>query len=159
MVMHSPLALRSKIGTAEPNSRDRRKLALLVIALVVAAAGTAGYFERGTLHDWIFGPAPAPTILVSGNIEAHQSVLGFKTVQSRIVELPFDEGQWVKAGTVIARLDDSDYSQQVKIAEAAIEVQRRQLATTEQNLVAARKTVEADAADLEMKTADFGALI
>src|ERR1019366_8298748 len=154
--MHSPLAFRSKIGTAEPNSQDRRKWMLLVIALVIAAAGVAGYFERSTLHDWFFGPALAPTILVSGNIEAHQSVLGFNTVQSRIVELPFDEGQWVDAGTLIARLDDSDYSQQVKIAEAAIEVQRRQLATTEQNLVAARKTVEADAADLEMKTADFG---
>jgi len=153
--MHSPLALRSKIGTAGPNSQDRRKLASLLIALVLAAAGAAGYFERGTLHDWIFGPAPAPTIPVSGNIEAHQSVLGFKTVQSRIVELPFDEGESVDAGTLIARLDDSDYRQQVAVSEAAVEVQKRQLAAAEHNLSAAQQTVEYDAADLEFREAEY----
>ena len=65
-------------------------------------------------------------------------MLGFKTVQSRIVELPFNEGQWVKAGTLIARVDDSDYRQQVSISEAALEVQKRQLAAAEQNLAAAQ---------------------
>jgi HlyD family secretion protein len=44
------------------------------------------------------GRDDANTLLVSGNIEAHESVLSFKTVQSRLVELPLDEGQWVKAG-------------------------------------------------------------
>ena len=60
-------------------------------------------------------------LLVSGNIEAHESVVSFKAVQSRVVELPFDEGQWVKAGTLLARLDDSDYRQQVAINEAALQ--------------------------------------
>jgi len=69
----------------------------------------------------LLGSQAVPVILVSGNIEAHQSVLGFKLVQSRIVELPFDEGQWVDAGTLIARLDDSDYRQQVAINEANVE--------------------------------------
>jgi len=96
-----------------------------------------------------------PAILVSGNIEAHQSVLGFKTVQSRIVELPFNEGQWVEAGTLISRVDDSDYRQQVTMAEAALEVQTRQLAAAEQNLAAAEKTVEADEADLELARIQF----
>ena len=32
--------------------------------------------------------AQADFIIVSGNIEAHESVVSFKTVQSRIVELP-----------------------------------------------------------------------
>jgi HlyD family secretion protein len=97
----------------------------------------------------------ASTILVSGNIEAHQSVLGFKTVQSRIVELPFNEGQWVKAGTLISRVDDSDYRQQVMMAEAALEVQVLQLAAAEQNLAAAKKTDEADEADLELARIQF----
>lgn len=95
------------------------------------------------------------TLLVSGNIEAHQSVLSFKTVQSRIVALPFDEGQWVKAGSTIARVDDADYRQQVAIAGAALEVQQRQLEAAEQNLTAAKKTVDSDAADLSMKVLDF----
>ncbi len=131
------------------------KRALVVVAILLIGGGVAAYSYWDTLATFLGGRRERQTILVSGNIEAHQSVLGFKTVQSRIVELPFDEGQWVKAGTLIARLDDSDYRQQVAIAEAALEVQRRQLATAEQNLAAASMTVEADAADLELKTADF----
>ena len=158
--MHAPLALRSTIETAAGKMRTRNRWSLLVIAIVIAVAGVAGYFERGTLHDWLFGPQLASTILVSGNIEAHQSVLGFKTVQSRIVELPFDEGKWVEAGTLIARLDDSDYRQQVAVNEANLETQKRQLAAAEKNLAAAQRTVEFDAADLEFrdlqyKRADF----
>jgi HlyD family secretion protein len=74
-------------------------------------------------------------------------VLGFKTAQSRIVELPFNEGQWVTPGTLISRVDDSDYGQQVTMAEAVLEVQTRQLAAAEQNVAAAKKTVEADEAE------------
>jgi HlyD family secretion protein len=76
-------------------------------------------------------------------------------VQSRIVDLPFNEGQWVKAGALISRVDDSDYRQQVAMAEAAMEVQTRQLAAAEQNLAAAKKTVEADDADLELAKLQF----
>jgi HlyD family secretion protein len=71
------------------------------------------------------------------------------------VELPFDEGQWVRAGTLIARVDDGDYRQRVAIAEAALEVQQRQLAAATQNLVAAQKTVSSDQADLSMKSLDY----
>ena len=82
--MHSPLAPRSKIGAVGP-STGQRKWVLIAVALVIAVAGVAGYFERSTLHEWLFGPTVTPTILVSGNIEAHQSVLGFKTVLARFL--------------------------------------------------------------------------
>jgi multidrug efflux pump subunit AcrA (membrane-fusion protein) len=36
--------------------------------------------------------------------------------------LPFNEGQWVKAGTLISHVDDSDYSQQVTIATVLMTV-------------------------------------
>ena len=150
--MHSPLAFRSKTGTS---TRPRQYRALLVVAILLVAAAIAAYIERRPLHDWLFGPSVAATIVVSGNIEAHQSVLGFKTVQSRIVELPFDEGQWVEAGTLIARLDDSDYRQQVAVSEATLEMQKRQLAAAQKNLVAAQRTVEFDAADLEFREAEY----
>jgi HlyD family secretion protein len=153
--VHAPLAERAKIQETQATTRKRSvpKWSIAAIAIACVAAGL--YFERATIHDWLFGPAAAPAILVSGNIEAHQSVLGFKTVQSRIVELPFDEGQWVDKGTVIARLDDSDYKQQVAINEAALEMQRRQLAAAEQNLAAARQTVASDAADLEFRQQQY----
>lgn len=154
--MHAPLALRDKIETkikAAAPSRSRR--ALWVAAVVIAAAAVAAYIERRPLHDWLFGPPAAATILVSGNIEAHQAVIGFKTVQSTIVELPFDEGQWVDKGTLLARLDDSDYRQQVAVNAATLGMQRRQLAAAEKNLIAAQRTVEYDAADLEFRDAEY----
>lgn len=94
-------------------------------------------------------------LVLSGNIEAHESVLSFKAVQSRIVELPFDEGQWVKAGTILARLEDHDYRQQVAVDEATLQVQQQQLAATLQRLDAAGRTVVNDQADLAQKTIDF----
>jgi HlyD family secretion protein len=124
-------------------------------AAVLAAALFVAYQYQIPIKTWLSGDNRREIITVSGNIEAHQSVLGFKTVQSRIVELPFDEGQWIKQDSVIARLDDSDYRQQVAISQAALEVQQRQLATAKQNLTATQKTTESDAADNEFKKSEF----
>ena len=71
----------------------RKRIILLVVILVVGVGAWTGYslfFKDAVATD---------NLLVSGNIEAHESVVSFKAVQSRVVELPFDEGQWVKAGT------------------------------------------------------------
>ena len=134
--------------------RYAKLLAVGAAALAMAVAVAAFRFDA-PLRGWFGAAGPQRTLLVSGNIEAHESVLSFTTVQARIVDLPFDEGQWVKAGTVIARLDDSDYRQQVAIDEAALAVQQRQLAASEQTLEASRKTVVSDEADLAQKALDY----
>jgi HlyD family secretion protein len=94
-------------------------------------------------------------LLLSGNIEAHESVLSFKTVQSRIVELPFDEGQSVRKGTLLAAVDASDYRQQVAIAEANLAVQQRQFASARENLSAAGHTLLVDQAELKQRQLDW----
>src|ERR1700676_4575704 len=120
-----------------------------VVAVVVIAALAAAAWASAPIF---FSRTDSPSsLLVSGNIEAHESVVSFKGVQSRVVELPFDEGQWVKAGTLLARLDDSDYRQQVAINEAALQVQEQQLSSAMQKLSAARATVADDNADLAQK--------
>lgn len=128
------------------------KRTIIMGAIVLALAG-AGYaaFRSGLFARW-FGHAPSSTLVLSGNIEAHESVLSFKSVQSRIVALPFDEGQWVKKGTLIARVDDADYRQQVVIAQANVATQERALAAAISNLAAAQKVLGADEADLRYKT-------
>ena len=89
-----------------------RRVFIGAVALLALGALIA-YRYQEILIPWIEGKSNVQFIVVSGNIEAHESVVSFKTVQSRIVELPFDEGQTVKAGTVLARVDDADYKQQV----------------------------------------------
>src|SRR5277367_3436454 len=83
-------------------------------------------------------------LLVSGNIETHESELSFQMVQSRITELPFDEGAWVRAGELLARVDDSSYRQQVAIDQAMLEVQQQQLLSAQQNFQAAAAQRETD---------------
>jgi HlyD family secretion protein len=126
-----------------------KRIVLLLVILVAGVGAWAGY-------SLLFKDAAATdNLLVSGNIEAHESVVSFKAVQSRVVELPFDEGQWVKAGTLLARLDDSDYRQQVAINEAALQVQQQQLASAMQKLEAAHATITDDDADLAQKNIDY----
>src|SRR5271155_875994 len=108
-----------------------KRIALLAVVLVIGVGAWIGYSMLFKIR------APTDSLLVSGNIEAHESVVSFKAVQSRVVELPFDEGQWVKAGTILARLDDSDYRQQVAIDEAALNVQQQQLQSAMEKLAPA----------------------
>ena len=96
-----------------------------------------------------------PSLTLSGNIEAHESVLSFKSVQSRITELPFNEGQWVRQGAVLAVVDATDYLQQIAIAQGNLEVQQRQLDATRQNLVTAGRTLLVDQAELKQRQLDF----
>lgn len=142
----------SVTGGASLEPKANRRTGSIIVAVTLGAAlvlGAIAWKER-----WLF-PQHAPAALqLSGNIEAHESVLSFKSVQSRIVELPFDEGAWVAKGTVLARVDDSDYRQQVSIAEANVAVQQRQLATSERNYDAARKVLISDQADVDYKTLD-----
>jgi HlyD family secretion protein len=127
----------------------------LLHGLVFAAALAAVAAGAAIITRFIRPPAPAATLLVSGNIEAHQSLLSFKQIQSRITELPFDEGQWVEKGTVLARADDDDYRQQVMLGESQLAARQQELASALQNLIAARKTVLADEADSSQKWADY----
>ncbi len=92
---------------------------------------------------------------MSGNIEAHESLVSFKSVQSRIVELPFDEGQWVDAGTVLARLDAADYGKQVEVSEATLNVAEQQLASAIEKTDVARATVLNDRADVAQRQLDY----
>jgi HlyD family secretion protein len=135
--------------------RPRRHLILSVaVTALLAGVGVAALGQPSWVLS-LFERRERRSLVVSGNIEAHESVLSFKDIQSRITVLPFDEGQWVEKGTVLARVDDADYRQQVVIAAQTLQVQQRQLAAAVRNLEAAERTVASDQADLAQKTVDF----
>jgi len=131
----------------------KRKL-ILSFLIVAAVAVAAAFYPR------LFRKAQdTNTLRLSGNIEAHESVVGFK-VQGRISELPVQEGQWVDAGALLARLDGDDYRRQAEMDEAALRVQRAQLAlglagTRRQDLEAAQQSLNDAKADLEQKKLDY----
>lgn len=127
---------------------------IIPVLLIAVVAGAIYYYRRAERRK-----APQNTLMLSGNIEAHESVVGFRT-QGRIVELPVEEGRAVKAGDLLARLDDSDYKQQVRIDEASVHTRGAELelalAGSRTQEVRAAEQVVADAkADLELKRADF----
>jgi HlyD family secretion protein len=127
-----------------------------IFILLLAAVGVAVYY----LYPQWFPQKPAETeIRLSGNIEAHESLVSFK-VTGRIVELPIEEGQAVATGQLLARLDGSDYRQQVNVDQASVRVRDSQLqlalaGSRSQDIDAAYQNVLDAQADLQQKKKDF----
>lgn len=131
-----------------------RKRIILAVVAVLAVAVVVIVLRLPQLPFWK-SASDTNFLNLSGNIEAHESVLSFKTVQSRIVDLPFNEGQWVRKGTVLAVVDASDYRQQMAIAEANLAVQQQQLESARQNLYTAGRTLLVDQAELKQRQLDW----
>ena len=125
----------------------------IVILLAAAVAAGVYYYPRLTKKS-----APANQLTLSGNIEAHESLVGFK-VAGRIVDLPVEEGQQVEQGALLARRDDADYRQKVRIGQADVGVRASDLALTlagtrHQEVKAAQQTMFDAQADLDEKNLD-----
>ncbi len=130
-----------------------KRLIPIVILLAAAIAAGVYFYPRLTKK-----PASTNQLTLAGNIEAHESLVSFK-VQGRIVELPIEEGQQVAQGALLARLEDADFKQKVKIDEAGVVVRESNLALTvagtrEQEVKASHQTVLDAQADLAQKKAD-----
>jgi HlyD family secretion protein len=128
---------------------------VIPIVILLAAAVAAGMYYYLHMKE---KTAPVNQLTLFGNIEAHESLVGFK-VPGRIVELPVEEGQQVEQGALLARLDDADYKQRVRIDEATVRVRESNLALTlagtrHQEVKAAQQTMIDAEADLEQKKLD-----
>lgn len=100
-----------------------RKVAIL-IAVVAAALAGAWWFD---LPARLGFPGEPRQAVLYGNVDIRQVSLGFR-VSGRIAELRVDEGDSVKAGDVIARLDAEPFRQALGAAEADAEAARATLA-------------------------------
>lgn len=131
----------------------KRFIPILIVLAALIAAGIY-FYPRLTKHS-----KPQNELVLSGNIEAHESLVSFK-IQGRIVELPVEEGQSVATGDLLARLDDADYKQRVRIDEASVGVRESNLALTlagtrEQEIKAAQQNVLDAEADMQQKKLDY----
>jgi HlyD family secretion protein len=130
-----------------------KRIIPIVILLAAAVAAGVYFYPRLTKK-----PAPTNQLTLSGNIETHESLVSFK-VQGRIVDLPIQEGQAVQQGELLARLEDADFQQKVKIDEASVAVRESNLALTlagtrQQEVKASHQAVLDAEADLAQKKLD-----
>ncbi len=128
---------------------------LIPLIVLLAVGGVAAYFHP----EWFRHATNQDILKLSGNIEAHESLVSFK-VAGRIIALPVDEGMTLKAGDLLARLDNDDYRQQVAEDESTIRVRDRQLAlglagSRTQDIEAAKLAVLDAQADFEQKKKDY----
>lgn len=126
----------------------------LAFGFGLSAAAACAY---AALHwpAWLGARQDVSQIVVSGNIEAHESVLSVTQVQAAIVYLPFDEGAHVSRGAVLARLDDGLYRRQTEIDRANLAVAAAQVNANRSALLAAEHSVASDRFDLAEKTLDY----
>ncbi len=121
------------------------KKRIIILIVILAAGGAAVYAFRGA------GRAPSNRIVVSGNIELTEVNIAFKTA-GRLVDRTVDEGDRVKKGQLIARLDRDQLIAQRSRETAATQSSELQFAQAETSLAWQKATL---AADIEQRKADL----
>ncbi len=132
------------------SKRLARLIRILVILVIVLAAGFLVWWFM------IRQPSvPSNLIVLSGRIEGDDSVVAAKT-SGRIREIKVREGDNVKAGDVIATLDDEQAAAREQQAKAAVQEadtrvtrSREQVAVLGEQLKQARLTVEQSRLDAQ----------
>jgi HlyD family secretion protein len=110
-----------------------------LLLLLAAAGGGYWYWNKQQAE------ANGHRILVSGNLELTQVDLSFKTA-GRVIELNVREGDWVKKGQVIARLDATQLDQQKARDAAAVATAQSQYQQLETSIEYQRATIDSDVA-------------
>jgi HlyD family secretion protein len=122
------------------------KKRIIVILVVLAAVAAGVYAYRSGI-----GRTPDDRIMVSGNIELTEVNIAFKTA-GRLIERTVDEGDAVKKGQVVARLDRDQLMAQRDRQAAELASAEEQLAQAETSLEWERANL---AGDLEQRKADL----
>jgi len=96
------------------------KKAVVLLVLLIVIGGTLFYVLRNKK------PKDENVVRVSGNIEITDAAASFK-IAGRVTERLVTEGDIVKAGQIIAKLDDVDLKQEVNLRRAELEAARASL--------------------------------
>lgn len=108
-------------------SRWWRQIAVAIAVLLVAGGG--GYYLWERLH-----PALPPSIVFgNGRLEADEINIDTKYA-ARIAEMLADQGDLVKAGQVVARMDTRDLEASLKKSEAQVRQARRAVDEADANV-------------------------
>ena len=122
-----------------------KRLTVFILLIVAVAAGV--YWWRNSNGE------PSDRIQLSGNIEMTEVDVAFKTA-GRLVERTVNEGDSVREGQIVARLDREQLVKQREAAAAEVEMAKAQLTQAQ---TAARYQQEATTADVQLRKADLDA--
>lgn len=100
----------------------RKKVLIVAFVIIAAGAGGVAWLEFGRR-----GAAPADLLVVHGNIDLRQVALPFNN-NERIAAVLVQEGDVVRKGDLLARLDTSRLEPQVAQAAAQVAAQRAAVA-------------------------------
>ena len=115
----------------------KRRRVVLILLLLAASAGGAWYWYSDRMNH------SANRIQVSGNLELTQVDLSFKTA-GRMTELAVREGQAVKKGDLIAKLDSAQLEQQLLRDQAAIASAESSLQQLQTSIEYQSATIDSD---------------
>ena len=142
--------LRIDRGGQSPPSRTG-KLWLAGIVTILAIAAIAGWFwsRPGAVRvhtasaQPITGGTSAGSILdASGYVVARRQATVASKITAKMVELDIEEGDHVKAGQIIAKLDDTNIRAALNQSSAQLDFARAALAETQVNLANAQRDYE-----------------
>jgi RND family efflux transporter MFP subunit len=103
-------------------------------------------------------PAGGAVLSASGYVVARRLAIASSKVTGQVSEVLIEEGMAVRAGQVLARLDDSTVRKQLALAESQVETARRALTETEVRLADAERSVARTASLREQNLASQQAL-
>jgi HlyD family secretion protein len=124
----------------------RSKLATLIILLLAVTAGAAAWW-------WKRPDANSKELALYGNVDLRQVMLAFNNSE-RISAVQVQEGDRVKPGQVVAKLDTSRLEPQVAQAQAQVEAQKQVVerlhnGSRPEEIAQARAMVESARADAD----------
>jgi membrane fusion protein YbhG len=96
------------------------KKAVVLVVLLVVIGGIVFYLQRNKK------PKDENVVRVSGNIEITDAAASFK-IAGRVTERLVTEGDIVKAGQIVAKLDDVDLKQEVNLRRAELQAAQASL--------------------------------
>lgn len=144
-----PVAAAPGAGRTIPTAWMR---ALLILSLLVLAVAAGLYFQSRPVPD-------SGVLRVSGNIEITDAEVSFK-IAGRVVERSASEGESVKAGQSVARLDTSELAQEVALRSAEVRAAEASLAelvtgSRPEEIAQSEAVVRRMQADVARARADF----
>jgi HlyD family secretion protein len=97
-----------------------KKKALIAAVVLIAVITVAAYLIATRSRE------DESRIMLSGNVEVTTVELSFR-IPGRVIERPVDEGETIKVGQLVARLDSEDLEHEVAAREAEVQAARAAL--------------------------------